>query len=374
MITYIELENFKCFDTLDLNVKPLTIITGVNGMGKSSVIQSLLLLRQSFDDRYLPQENQIELTGRLTDVINGNGLRYVLAKSYETGIKLKIDDLECSWNINTEKDSSTVDCVFTGDNKVYSSSLFDMEFQYIAAERLGPRSEYSVTNKFKNNTRLGTGQAELTASFLYKCISESMVLPIKAMKHSNVDSDLVSKNLSAWLGEIAYEGAEVSSNEITADRVEISYDFTKGKLSGKKLSPVNVGFGFSYVLPVILSVLTAKPGSLLLIENPEAHLHPAAQSKLGKFLALAANSGIQIITETHSDHLINGIRVDVRIHEKAPKIDPSNIIIYYFNSELDEDFDKRYKETIKITDTGKLDNWPVGFFDEWENNLNQLVS
>lgn len=373
MITQIELENYKCFDSLELDAKELTLITGVNGMGKSSVIQSLLLLRQSFDDRYLPQEKKIELRGRLTDAKSGDDLRYVLAKTYSTKIKLSIDDLDCVWDIKSEGKTGPVDCVFTGDERVYTTSLFDGNFQYIGAERLGPRIEYNVANQSKDNARLGTGQTELTASYLYKCISESMTLPIAAMKHPKVDSDFISKNLSAWLGEIAYEGAEVSSNEVTADKVEISYDFTKGKFSGKKLSPVSVGFGFSYVLPVILAAITAKPGSLLLIENPEAHLHPAAQSKIGKLLGLAANNGVQIIVETHSDHLINGIRVAVKGDETVGKIDPDKIVIYYFNSELENDFDKRYKDMIKINSNGKLDNWPNGFFDEWENNLNKLV-
>ncbi len=373
MITNLELQNYKCFDSLDLTLKPLTLITGINGMGKSSVIQSLLLLRQSFDSRYLPQEKKVELRGRLTDAKSGDDLRYVQAKSYSTVIQLSIDNIDCAWDIKAEGKLSHVECTFSGDERVYMTSLFDENFQYIGAERLGPRTEYNVANQFKNNTRLGTGQTELTASYLYRCISESMTLPIIAMKHPKIDSDLISKNLSAWLGEIAYEGTEVSSNELTADKVEISYDFTKGKFSGKKLSPVSVGFGFSYVLPVILAALTAKPGSLLLIENPEAHLHPAAQSKIGKLLALAANNGVQIIVETHSDHLINGIRVAVRGDEIVGKIDSEKIVIYYFNSELEEDFDKRYKEMIRINNNGKLDNWPNGFFDEWENNLNKLV-
>ena len=123
----------------------------------------------------------------------------------------------------------------------------------------------------------------------------------------------------------------------------------------------------------MLGILTAEPGSLLLIENPEAHLHPAAQAKMGKLLALSAQYGVQIIVETHSDHLLNGIRLLVKGDKEWDKVDSDKIIVHYFNSELEDDFDKRYKDTLKINPSGKLDGWPVGFFDEWEKNLRTLV-
>ncbi|MCQ4437669.1 AAA family ATPase, partial [Clostridioides difficile] len=81
-------------------------------------------------------------------------------------------------------------------------------------------------------------------------------------------------------------------------------------LSG--LSSFNVGFGITYVLSIITLVLSAEPGDILIIENPEAHVHPRGQIELGKFLALASKSGIQIIVETHSDHIFNGMRLFIK--------------------------------------------------------------
>ncbi|WP_180834594.1 AAA family ATPase, partial [Vibrio parahaemolyticus] len=67
------------------------------------------------------------------------------------------------------------------------------------------------------------------------------------------------------------------------------------------------------VLPIVLALLVTKPGGLVIIENPEAHLHPKGQSYLGRLIQRTAEAGVQVIIETHSDHLLNGIRVAARL-------------------------------------------------------------
>lgn len=70
----------------------------------------------------------------------------------------------------------------------------------------------------------------------------------------------------------------------------------------------NVGFGITYALPILVSGLTVPEGGMLLVENPEAHLHAKAQSNMGYFLARMAAAGVRVIIETHSEHIVNGIR------------------------------------------------------------------
>ncbi|MGH3693299.1 MAG: AAA family ATPase [Pseudonocardiaceae bacterium] len=89
----------------------------------------------------------------------------------------------------------------------------------------------------------------------------------------------------------------------------------------------NIGFGFSYALPVIIAGLLAPGGGLLLVENPEAHLHPAGQSRLGRFLARIAGSGVQVVLETHSDHILNGVRLAVA-DERT--INAHDVIVHFF--------------------------------------------
>ena len=95
--------------------------------------------------------------------------------------------------------------------------------------------------------------------------------------------------------------------EIDKDKIRLEYGMAGTK--GKKYSALQVGFGFTYCLPVIVALLRAKADDLLVFENPEAHLHPAAQVELGKLMALAAGKGVQIIIETHRDNIMNSIRL-----------------------------------------------------------------
>ena len=149
----------------------------------------------------------------------------------------------------------------------------------------------------------------------------------------------------------------------------LTYRFETGENVTPDFKPVNVGFGFTYVLPIIVAVLAARPGDLLLIENPESHLHPQGQAQLGTLLACAAADGVQPIVETHSDHLINGVRVAV----KERQIKPEQVSVYYFerDPEAEEHVTQIVQPTIDIN--GRLSQQPRGFFDEYARQLDRLL-
>lgn len=151
--------------------------------------------------------------------------------------------------------------------------------------------------------------------------------------------------------------------------VSLNYQFIGGKEVGNKFRPTNVGFGLSYLLPILVAVLSSKPGSLIIVENPEAHLHPQGQTQIGKLLSLAAANSVQVLIETHSDHVLNGARVAV----KEKLIDPSVINIAYFTGEVVEDRFKHYVLWPRIDSNGRIDHWPEGFFDEWDRQLTNLL-
>ena len=153
------------------------------------------------------------------------------------------------------------------------------------------------------------------------------------------------------------------------DVVKLAYKFETAEGYTNEFSPVNVGFGLTFVLPVVTAVLTAKPGDLLIIENPGSHLHPAGQAMIGKLCALAAESGVQIIIESHSDHILNSIRVAA----KKKILSPEHAAIYFFERDINA---KEHKVDIiqPITDeNGRLDKRPYGFFDEWGRQLDELI-
>jgi predicted ATPase len=129
--------------------------------------------------------------------------------------------------------------------------------------------------------------------------------------------------------------------------------------------PANIGYGLTYVFPIIVALLAAKPGQLIVIDSPEAHLHPSAQSKMGALLARVANSGVQLLVETHSDHLLNGVRLSV----KNGEIGAGDVAVHFFSGTRS---DGHGVTSPRIDPNGNISDWPTGFFDQSEVDLARL--
>jgi predicted ATPase len=129
--------------------------------------------------------------------------------------------------------------------------------------------------------------------------------------------------------------------------------------------PQNVGFGLTQLFPILVALLAAAPGDVLLIENPEVHLHPKAQQQIGFLLARVAASGVQILVETHSDHVINGIRLAV----KGKTIQPQDVSVHFFNHSQSTS----NPSSPVIDADGRFDCWPEGFFDQFDLALSELL-
>lgn len=162
---------------------------------------------------------------------------------------------------------------------------------------------------------------------------------------------------------------KANTTEIDKDKIRLEYGMAGTK--GKKYSALQVGFGFTYCLPVIVALLRAKADDLLVFENPEAHLHPAAQVELGKLMALAAGKGVQIIIESHSDHILNSLRLARK--EKVISQEDLNVIFVQRDFGAGDDMEVTYIDEIQITDEGKLNERPKNFFDSWDDVLTRLI-
>ena len=135
------------------------------------------------------------------------------------------------------------------------------------------------------------------------------------------------------------------------------------------LRPTNVGYGYSYVLPIVYKTLDAPLGGVVIVENPEAHLYPGAQSRLVDFLVKYANKKqLQIILETHSDHIVNGLRLAV----KETIIEPQDTTILFFDREEDETGTPEITR-IRVDKRGMLDSQPQDFMDEWTRQMLALL-
>jgi predicted ATPase len=371
MITHIQIKNFKIFENELFDLAPLTLFTGINGMGKSSVIQSLLVLKQSFESKQLQYENQVELENNgYIDLENCGEMCNKKASPKSIEIIIENNNKErYQWSIDASNPKEKkANCIFSGNETYKNEPLFNKSFIYLSAERLGPRKSYDKEYTSRTyNTVLGI-QGEKTPAFIQKAASENTEIGIDALMHPSLketksleNPKLLYRNINAWLGEILGRPVTAKVSDEGKDKVRLTFSI-KGA-QGEEFSALQVGFGFSFSLPVIVAPLIAKPGDLIIIENPEAHLHPSAQSKIGKLLAIAAQNGVQVIIETHSDHLLNGIRVAV----KKKLIDGNNTIIHFFSQ------NSTHKQTFSVEDDGSTERWPIGFFDEWDNRLTDLL-
>lgn len=118
---------------------------------------------------------------------------------------------------------------------------------------------------------------------------------------------------------------------------------------------------------VIIATVNNTKDVTLLIENHEAHLHQRGQTQLGYLLAPGSQCCVQCIIETHSEHILNGVRIAL----KECHVPNNKAIFHYFT----KDFNTETSDVLSIfTDKyGMLDNWPKGFFDETEQTLMRLL-
>jgi predicted ATPase len=347
MIAALHIRNFKSHANTLLSLKPLTLLTGLNGSGKSSVLQSLLLLRQSYKQQRL--EEALRLSGDLCEIGTGKDAIYQSAQNDFLQFTLKVDDKTYEWQFSSKENKDYLPLIqknVSANASLKDLSLFNNNFQYISAGRL-PELKYGRGDIEVENERqisLKSGQGELVAQFLNYWGKDS-VKTLLRNTNSNFD-DLLSQ-VTAWVREITPNVNVIPRKTGESYTIHYSFDRDKGLGSTDEFKTENVAFGLTYAIPVITAVLSAKDDALLLIENPEAHLHPRGQSKLAELMALAAQNGIQIIIETHSDHIFNGIRKAIA----SKKIDRENVSIHYF--ELDNTNTSTDTE-ILISDNGRV--------------------
>ena len=465
MLRRIELTNFKCFESLLLRCAPLNLLCGLNGMGKSSVIQALLVLRQSFETGDL-EAGRLVLGGELTDLGTGSDVlfedaseevvrfalvdegsdresdpfsdrrrrsrttvtgtcpvtgepanatfaglgtdakaksilnrllsgemrsedlgahvaspeafRLALMRARREGVKkvqrpsLYFDStVAASWTetFRYSRASDQLAAVGRGDPRSLvlwnwrDAPPFGGRLVYVQAERVGPRKFYPLSEMLARRGDLGS-RGEYTWNYLNE--QQNALLQADDPRCDGAPGRRLIDIVDHWLQDVS-PGAHLQLESIgAADAVIAGFAFERpGDVMSQRHRATNVGFGLSYVLPVLLALLS-QPGTLCLIENPEAHLHPRGQTRLAELTARAAAAGVQVVVETHSDHFLDGIRLAVR----AGLLAPVDTAIHYF----ERDGGRAVVSSPTVDAEGRLSRWPAGFFDQHEENLARLLA
>lgn len=370
MITNLQLKGFKIHLNLDLPLSSLTIITGQNGMGKSSILQSLLLLRQSYNNDCI---KGINLKGDLTDLGSVNDIESQSDKDGILSINIILDnidkyDFNFSYNNVDNPNDTFIPSIGTQSQTTLTKcSLFTNKFQYISAFRLGPQKAYERdTNIVQYQQQISkiNGQCEYAVHFL-SYYGRKINCNSALLFENSTDASLGTQ-VELWMQYISPRIRIYI--EPTGQDFKLKYRFSReGNILTDDMYAINVGYGITYVLPIILAILSAEPGSLILIENPEAHIHPYAQSKLMELTMKAAKAGIQIIMETHSDHIMNGALVAI-----AQDSDCLDLVKAYF-LERDEHSHTSVPRALEILKDGRIKNPPKKFFDQIDDDMSIIL-
>lgn len=366
MITKINIDNFKSIKHIEIDTERLNLFMGLNGMGKSTVIQSLLLLRQSYKGSKF---KELVLNGELAEIGRGRDAMYNFAEKEEIRFDMqfwknkKSNSLELIYSYDPLSDVLKL-TKKSSEGYVSNEALFNDKFIFLSADRMAPSTAYDLSyDKVANQHALGN-RGELAAHFLSMYGKKITVRKEMCLE----GSDNLEDQVNAWM-RIISPGIRVETAELpTIDKVSLSYVFGTESIFTSNLRPTNVGFGISYVLPILIACLSGMY-QLIVIENPEAHLHPKGQAKMGELLARCCQAGAQIFVETHSDHIVNGLRVAV----KENILPGDRSYINYFTKHVSKGESYTENTPIKIGFNGELSEYPEDFIDEWENQLLKLI-
>lgn len=371
MIKKLKLENFKSHKDTSLTLGNLTVLCGTNGVGKSSAIHALLLLREAF----LNNSNfeYLDLQPKSVNVGSVNDALYQFSDSNEINFELETTSRTLRYSFNADLGNELEKTLlnksvntdhFFDKNSLQQVNLYSREFQFISAARLGPQISYpknDVVVDVHNQISVEEGKAEHFIHFLNKKRNKTVM---SMLLNDNISDDDLFSQTSAWENEIS-KGVNIVVKDSGNLGYELKYQFnTESGEKTNEFKAANVGFGLTYALPIIVAILSAEPNTLLLIENPEAHLHPHGQARLTELICFAAQAGVQIIIESHSDHVINGILVNCKKFELNGRgINRENVSIHYF----DRNEEKHYSNVkgVNIEEGGRVRYTPDGFFDQF---------
>ena len=383
MLRRIDLRHFKCFTLLKLPLCPLTLLSGANASGKSSVLQALVLLHQTMREHEwsssLMLNGSAVRLGAVADVIDQmHGRRSV-------EIALLDDEREFQWEFMGERAEmslgvtrirSVVGDVGEDEPKVlrhllpwpHGEDVWAGSLQarlrgltYLTAERVGPRETYPLEDP--RHAPVVGPRGEHAVGLLYSG-GDARIL----------DALIIEGAPPTRLRQVeAYLNRFFPGCELTVDKVPQANAVTLGLRTSKGTDfhrPIHTGFGLTQVLPIVVAALSASKDDLLLIENPEVHLHPSGQAAMGEFLAEAAAAGVQIILETHSDHVLNGVR---RVVKRGALL-PEDAALHFFRLRQEEESDGAAQVQSPVLDRdGNIDTWPEGFFDQFDKDMNYFA-
>ena len=402
MITELRAQNFKSWeDTGKLQLAPLTGLFGANSSGKTSILQVLLLLKQTVEHPS-PDWNEPLYFGDDGSLVNLGNFDAVIHK-HKQDLSL---DISVSWKSSTVADInkyirvhnlkfpshvemlppgqdhrdrseeisfSTNIAPTTMNNFYYETDLYRLNVEQPDLFRcyglrggqtqtveISSRFEEAFENLFSRILYLGPLREYPRRRYPWegdhpKGIGQYGEKTTSALLSGRVRRLPVDEQIPKWLQRLELiDSYDVQPVSDTGGDYELLIKQHKG---GPEVPLTDVGFGVSQVLPVLILCYYAPEGSILILEQPEAHLHPKVQSELADVLIdVVKNRNVQIILESHSAHLLH--RLQRRIAEEQISADDTAFYFCQINDGTSE------IERLKVDEYGNIRNWPQNFFGD----------
>lgn len=381
----LSIKNFKRFSNqTNFEIKPITLFAGANSGGKTTITQALWLT--SLVKEKIKINFEIEQKRKTTVSVYRC---YFTLDEINNNLSIKIGRIRNFLSLNRKEDDKIFEINYEGNKYTFNVQIFrkfiDKEEKipiyaeflvckvtlgnpealqkntsYVTAERQGPRLFQENKNSFLYNCGIfGENTFEYLTSNLKNNVDRQLMPTNIINKKQNLKNNKVHRIFDYWLNEI-FPGLKLGGVLFGPHHTSIT--FKNEMLSKESLPPTSFGFGISYLLPIIVNGILAAPGTTMICENPEAHLHPKAQSILGRFFVYVAQTGVNVVLETHSEHIVNGIRLAIASEFKEKKDD---FICYFFmGTEI---------TPIQLKDSGTLIPFPLDFFDQSQQDISKLI-
>lgn len=416
--------NFKSIEeVVDVDISNLTVLAGVNSSGKSSLIQALLLLKQTLTSSksdMLNLEGPYVYADSLLDLIHNkrNGdMKFVLKLSKDEFISADSDP--SPFILKGQLYEVEISATF----RVRAASCILLEFKYLQHFKSETSVEVSLHYRPKKKVYDLKENGKVTKDLKLDNYSFANFFPIFASKdgitYDFQDIKAARLHLINYLDKIAYiaplrvapvlsrtyqtdvekkfvlpdgENTRFILDEMSNDSAKINLvkkwlcndfhlakDINVVKESGKryrvvvttnenvKVDLIHMGFGLSQILPIITQGCISAQNSLMIVEDPDVHMHPSIQASMADFfIYLCKERQVSVFVETHSDHFITRLRR--RIAEKEIDFRKVNLIFV-----MNESGESIYK-TIPLSDTGRMTgSMPPGFMDTRDNDFKAIL-
>ncbi len=347
MISELKIVGLKSIHQLELKCRPLNLLIGTNSSGKSTILQGLLLVAQNI-------EKPVGLNGKL--VALGNYREAVCVQHRDKiQIDIKGEGDRCALIAEEETYNKNQIMMFWGKRTLTDLLNYENQrFQYLSCQRIGAQDLYR--KNLNDETKLGV-YGEYAADYLMKHGADPLENKLCRYKASIT----LASQVNWWMEYIVGAGIQVEDLPGT-DYVKVMY---RTNLSDA-IRPKNIGSGNSYLMGILVMLLASQRGDILVIENPEIHLHPSSQSRLCELLYLMADSGRQIFVESHSDHIFNGIRAGIARGD----MDKEKIAVDFLS--LDENLCTQ-NMVVEIGKRGKILNQEKYLFDQFDRDLERML-